>query len=218
MLVLDIWAGNTSFGKKLKNLNPQIKTVICGDIRFQKREYDLDESILENLAIFISRFSKVLSKEQLDMVVSETKSWVFKVFAKYADIPFWDESVDIVTLNSPHPLMPVGIAWFEEIQRVLKKWGIFYFWHSMGLKNWFLEEGKMKLIGEGDFRYKWEKIWAIMEKGLRFPVSPIISKNLLAHYLISKGESMWNQYGYIYWKWPGRIPLNPNWKAWEKVK
>lgn len=214
MKVLDIGAGNTSFWRQLKWLNPQIKTVICGDIQFQKREYDLDEGILTNIGVFLSKFSKILTKEELEQVIEKTKKWVFKVFADYRDIPLDDESMDMVTLNSPHPLMYPGKAGFEEMKRVLKKWWVFYFWHSKDITVSF-DENEMRLVWEWLYRYREKNMWKI--NNLNFPVSPIIRRNLLAHFLLSKWEEIGNGSWYIYGKGPTKIPLNPNWKAWEKV-
>lgn len=216
MKVLDIGAGNTSFWKKLRSLNPQIQAVICGDIKFQKQEYDLDEGILSNIGVFLSRVSKILTKEELEHVIEETKKWVFKVFADYREIPLQDESMDMVTLNSPHPFFPVRKEWFEEIRRVLKRGWIFYFWHSIKFWNPY-PENEMRVIGEWNFRFNWEKLWKIDSKRLIFPMSPYIAINTLGHHFELRWQKLNTYWGIYDSNHPCKIQPNPNWKVWEKV-
>lgn len=210
MLALDIWAGNTSFWKDFKALNPQIKTVICWDPIFQRQEYSDVNSISENIWVFLSRFSKILSQNELQEVITKSKSWVFRVLATYQDIPLPDESCDIVTLNSPHPYMMPWEKWFWEFLRVLKPGWIFYCWHSTDINVIFPQE-IMKILWSGKFWFWKDRLWVLDEFDLRFPMSSVIRNNFLWSYL-NQPNFAWS----IYWKWPTKIKINANWKAWQK--
>lgn len=214
MLALDIWAGSTSFWKNFKALNPQIKTVICWDPIFQRQEYCEENSVLENIGLFLSRFSKILTQNEIQEVVEKSKSGVFKILAKYQDIPLEDESIDILTLNSPHPLMFPWEKWFLEFLRVLKPGWIFYFWHSTDINVDFSQD-KMKLLWSWRFLFWDEDVWFLENFDLKFPMSPVIKNNLISNQMIQKWL-MKNSSSYIYWKWPTKIKINPNWKAWQK--
>lgn len=210
MLALDIWAGNTSFWKDFKSLNPKIKTVICWDLVFKRQEYSEENSILENMRVFLSRFSKILSQNELQEVITKSKSWIFRVLARYQDIPFPDESCDIITLNSPHPYMTPWESWIKEFLRVLKPGWIFYFWHSTDINVDFSPE-IMEILWSWKFWFWKDKFWVLDDFDLRFPMSPVIKNNFLWSYL-NQPNSAWS----IYWKWPTKIKINANWKAWQK--
>ena len=130
MIALDIGAGNTSFGKDLRRLNPQITTVICADPYIKKdfEEYWSIGSLLEvtvhNAYAALSRLTKVSTPWEVEKVVRKSKKGIFKAIATYENTGLPDESVDILTLNSPNPLFPPSEDDFLEFHRVLKKWGI----------------------------------------------------------------------------------------------
>lgn len=215
MIALDIWAGNTTFWKQLKLINPQIKTVFCWDPIFRPKEYDLSQSILSNILVFLSRFSKVLSVEEINEVIEKSKSWVYKIIAEYKKIPLEDNFLDLVTLNSPHPLMYPGKVWFDEFRRVLKPGWVFYFGHSKSI-NLEFDEKEFKLIWSGEFYYGWWNIAKLPLQNLDFTMSPVMKNNLIVSEMLKKWL-MKNRPWYIYWAWPTKIALNPNWKAWQKL-
>lgn len=222
MIALDIWAGNTSFWKEFKRLNSEVKTVICWDPNMKKDFVQPDwlislpRSIAHNVSIFCSRFSKILSREEIEEVIQESRKWVFKTLATYGNTQLPDESVDIITLNSPHPITPPSNKDFSEFQRVLKKGWVFYFWHSTDIKTEFDEE-KMTLVWQGWFYYDGGHIWILDGHNLIFPMSPVIKSNVLTLYLRDRfrgrgyGIDTWFMYSE---NWG--IRLHPNWKAWVK--
>jgi len=218
LIALDIGAGNTTFGRDLRRLNPQIGTVICADPYIEKKyeEYNsiglLLGTTVHNIRVALSKLTKVSTSREVEEVIQNSKKGVFKAIATYENTWLPDESVDIVTLNSPHPLTAPSGSDFDELSRILKRWGIFYFGHSTDIHHAF-DEGQMKLIGKWGFSRSIQE--AVMEKqNLVFPMSPVIRSNVKTKYFRDAwyGASSIN---YIYQRnWGPR--LNPNWKAWIK--
>lgn len=213
MLALDIWAGNTKFAKDFKKLNPDIKTIFCGDPIFQKPEYDLAQSFLFNMNVFVSRCAKILTHEEIHDVIEQSKTWVFKIVAEYKKIPIKDNSLDVVTLNSPHPLIYPGKAWFDEFARVLKPGWVFYFGHSREIYVDFWNE-MFESISSGYFLFGKHDIISI--DWLRFPMSPVMKSNFDAKELLAKWYIK-NTPWYLYGTGEFKIPIVPSWKAWRKV-
>ena len=215
MLALDIWAGNTIFGKNIKKLNPEIKTVFCWDPIFERQKYDLSENILFNINIFLSKFSKVFIWEEIQNIIEKSKTWVFKIVAEYKKIPIENNSLDILTLNSPHPLIYPEKKSFDEFRRVLKTGWIFYFGHSWKIHLDFIWND-FEMIGEWEFHF-WEKnIAQIPNTQLQFPMSPVMKNNLITMVMMQNNKIK-NSSFYIYWNGLRKIPIQPNWKAWKKI-
>ncbi|HBB27466.1 TPA: hypothetical protein DCZ36_03145 [Candidatus Gracilibacteria bacterium] len=220
MIALDIGAGNTSFGKDLRRLNPQITTVICADPYIKKdfEEYGSIGSLLEvtvhNAYAALSRLTKVSTPGEVEKVVRKSKKGIFKAIATYENTGLPDESVDILTLNSPNPLFPPSEDDFLEFHRVLKKGGIFYFGHSTDIRHTFDEE-HMILVGKGSYSYRGNKRGILPEYNLIFPMSPVIASNIITRHLWERGHRAGIEH--MYHPSRGEGPrLHPNWRAWVK--
>ncbi|EKD29376.1 MAG: hypothetical protein ACD_78C00432G0002 [uncultured bacterium (gcode 4)] len=219
LIALDIGAGNTSFWRNFKKLNPQIGTVICADPYIEKdfEKYDSIGSLLGvtvyNIWVALSRLTKVSTPPEVEEIIQRSKKGVFKAVAMYENTGLPDESVDILTLNSPHPLTPPSGSDFLEFQRILKRWGIFYFGHSTDIRHIFDEE-QMVLVGKWAYRHQWARKGILPEHGLVFPMSPVIRSNVITKHFRDKGFQQ-SSINYMYNENWG-LRLHPNWKAWMK--
>ncbi|MDD2891779.1 MAG: methyltransferase domain-containing protein [Candidatus Gracilibacteria bacterium] len=218
LIALDIGAGNITFGRDLRRLNPQIGTVICADPYIEKNyaKYDSIGSLLGatvyNIGVALSKLTKISTSREVEEIIQNSKKGVFKAIATYENTGLPDESVDIVVLNSPHPLTMPTNSDFDEFHRVLKKGGIFYFGHSTDIRHTFDEE-QMVLMGKGGFSRSTQEA-IIKEQNLVFPMSPVIRSNVKTKHFRDKGYEI-SSINYIYHE-NGGLPLRPNWKAWIK--
>ncbi len=103
-VLLDIGAGDVSFVKDFKSLNPKLKFLyLCGDKRFQG-SWNGDSS----------------------------SAGVLKIFARYSAFTVPDLSLDMVTLNSTNIFEGGTKGINEELIRTLKPGGVFFAAHPIG--------------------------------------------------------------------------------------
>lgn len=161
MIVLDIWAGGTSFWKELRALNPWIKAVYCWDLESTWRPKAIDwrdenywvvQKLASRVRASISRLGKVLTPEEIENYIGDRVEWVFRVNARYEDLHmFPEECFDVITINSPHPYMPPRNPEFSDmICSRLKPWWIAYSSHTQ--KNMIVGIEKMEMVHQGAYK------------------------------------------------------------------
>lgn len=221
MLSLDIWAGCTWFASQLRKLNPQINTSFIWEPDWKNAQARNIIWYLQNN--FAVRFWKILSQKDIEGVLENSKSGVFRILAKYWWIPLPNESMDVITLNSPYPRF--SLFWdqgLDEIQRVLKRWGVFYFWHSAKIWEVSEESTWLQEVAEWNFDMQNHKRATVNLNGNHFifPMSSTIEQNLLYLTMARKGIiTNPSEKGRVYTAFhhPCKIPISPSWKIYQKI-
>lgn len=193
MLALDIGAGSTKFARAMHGMNPHVSfTFFCGDVswRFPK-DYNTILSILER-----------------------KKSGVFKLVSYYENLsPFPPASLNLITINSPHPLSSPKSNFFTEAERVLSPGGILYFGHTM--YNWIRFQGDdsaFDLVNEGTrFPAHVDLHIAANNIRLKLPMSPVMKSNLKHKKMKQRRPDLYPS-NYLY----KGVSVNPGYKAWRK--
>jgi hypothetical protein len=211
-VILDIGAGNPYFAQGLVNYNRNNDFLIfCGEPDWK----DL---------VRISFLARVVSKEKAKDLISKEKKGTYRINASYDSFPFDDYALDMVTLNSPHPLNSIiGIE--KEVERCTKHGGIFFYGHSTDI-NIDLSSS-FELIAQGQyptgFRNRTRGYTVNLEKICNdyplhlpkiFPPSPVIRDNMDVYNKRKEDPSYLKERGISYaFNW---INLNPNFKVWMK--
>jgi hypothetical protein len=166
-------------------------------------------------------FIPVYNKQKSGILIDRKEIGLFRVVSTYSDFIFEDNSLDMVTVNSPHPMYPTtGID--IEVNRCLKTGGLFFYGHSMSIKEKMPDN--FKLISWDDYpNYSWLKEPTLyLEKSSKeypsgypnvIPASKVIRNNITEHYLTTKGygNNMGNDYVY------NTLPFYANYKVWQKI-
>ena len=195
-VVLDIGAGSRAFGADLKACNPKIPMlVLCGEPHWG-----------------IGPFFKAIPSEGVGQLLRDGSTGVKRIISSYERFEVPDESLDLVTLNSPHPLYFMFLRkMYLELRRCLKPGGLFFSSfpaHEMATvpKDFVhLQSGRWGL------RPEWIEIdceLAPTRAPVRFPQSTTLRSNIREHAFgdpASRGSS------YIYFD-----GISPGWNLWQK--
>lgn len=217
MILLDIGAWDTTFAKKTQRLNPWIFNVaLCADPYTwniepfpslnSDNEFDSPfDNVMATIYAIRSRLSsRPLASKAIQDVMIRWRSGVHKILGRYEGIPdIPNDSIDIVTINSPHPMYPSGYWFGQNVARILKKGGIFYYSHT---DVQFINETIPELQLQRDV------VWfsgingvdTIVYGGTKiiFPRSPTVYENMRAnhywtpvapvfHWVINPGSKVW---------------------------
>ncbi len=168
-VMLDIGAGNTKFVRSYRRYNSkQSLMYLCGE----------------------PGFSDPWRKGKL--LANPKKGKIVKVRASYDDFGLPDDSLDIVSLNAPHPFCPpCGIG--KELVRCLRSGGLFFSAHPVGWHPKLPPEEFYEVLfpakGEGETkpevyfrRYGWDRIDIHLDIGggpvIVYPASPTLRNRL----------------------------------------
>lgn len=166
-LLLDIGAGGSSFVRHFKHLNRHVEMMYL---------YGIQQSL--------HRWDKSLHPGAIQ-----------EVDASYADFKLSPGSLDVVTLNAPHPLMPPsGIE--EELIRCLKSGGLFFSAHPIGAHPTLSKECFIPMNEQGLYEYYFERTTSLWSRwvhniewlttfdllfgygSLTYPASPTVANRL----------------------------------------
>lgn len=210
---LDIGAGNKSFAKKLVNNNSNLEMIIfCG------------EHVWNN---FFDKFNKINFENEANKIILNNKKGIYLIDdSRYTHFNLPDNSLDFVTVNSPHPISLISNNYNQafiiqpELDRCLKNGGIFFFGHSTHISLKLSDN--YKLISEGFYENKgifFNKHQVDLSSNINlkslpkiYPASQVIQSNINEFRMQQLGVN--NNFGreYIY----NVISLYPNYKLWQK--
>lgn len=108
-VILDIGAGSLYFARRLwwRNWFKQ-QIIFCGEPRWNRR------------------WGRTVDSASIRDLIHRDVKGIFRVVSEYGNFDFDDASLDMVTLNAPHIMIPP--TWIEkELVRCLKSGGIFFF-------------------------------------------------------------------------------------------
>ncbi len=192
-VVLDIGAGSRAFGKDFSRLNRGTRMlVLCGEPEWG-----------------FGPLFRPISEQKVQTLIGCESTGVKRVVAEYEAFGLADNSLDLVTLNAPHPFMPSNVA--SELSRCVKSGGLFF---SSFPKYDFGNVGDdFSLVAEGRWRHDTRTICvrdATFPSGrtIYFPQSPTVRSNIIEHAFgnpRSRGSS------YIYFD-----GISPGWRLWRK--
>lgn len=195
MICLDVWAGDTLFWRKLQSANPEIKLVLCAEPKWKEDFSDIfgdHPSFLQIYHGMRTRLFTVLETEKIKEVINKQKRWVHRITGWYEDmVGIPDNSLDMITINSPQPLCPPQKNFDNEVYRTLKSWWILYYSHTdmKYIPKW-IEEVLWKPILSRRFNgnaWKHDTI-EINGKTFSFPKSTIVAWNIIKISYIFHGE------------------------------
>lgn len=192
--VLDIGAGSRAFGKWLVRANRNIPmSVFCGEPEWGR-----------------GPFGGPISEGRSDRVLACEILGVWRIISEYAHFQFPDESLDLVTLNAPHPF------WFQEcgkmppeLQRCLKPGGLFF--SSYPATDIGLVPTDFELLAEGRWHKPGQGVTFAempMDRPSRFPQSPTVTHNMRVHWY---GDPHAVGTSYIYFG-----GISPGYRLWRK--
>lgn len=127
-VILDIGAGSRAFARclRLRNWGKRL-LVFCGEPHWNPWSWGYVEP--KRAAEFIAAGA----------------AGAYKIDSKYAAFQFADESLDMVTVNAPHPLAPAG-GIGREADRCLKKDGLIFFASPLYTNSGELPRGRFELV------------------------------------------------------------------------
>lgn len=213
-VILDIGAGNLIFAETLIRNNSQkvpLK-IFCGEPNWN------------NFQRAIFKF-KIYSPNEINSLIAKNKSGVYRINSKYDDFAFEDNSLDMICINTPHPLTPpIGIE--KEINRCLKQKGVVFYGHSADM-NYLNLSSDFELICAVNYVKISFSSWLdgykqnISDFTLKFPshlpniVTPsqVILSNMIELLCREKNQNI-KRSGYVY----NNVNLNPNFKVYLRVK
>ncbi len=190
---LDIGAGSTEFARIFCRKNARLKTTFfCGEPEW--------------------RFSPFkLSQEKKLSVLRAGKRGIYKVQGTYRSFSFPEQSLDLVTLNAPHPFSLNALSGIgAELDRCLKPGGFFF--SSFPRMDLGLVPNSFTLLHRG----YWEKLGEIAALSvsnlvvpkLFFPQSNTIWANMYTHRF---GNPHKYGSGYLY-----SDGIAPGYRLWQK--
>lgn len=130
-VIVDMGAGSTSFLRLLRRNNKNLRMLMfAGEPEWKAPN---------------------ITKRQLAALISDEKSTgIHRIVSRYGDMAFPDESVDLITLNSPHGTFVLEHRMFErEAVRCLKPNGYLFFDFT---SDRYLFESRLTRIAKGVFR------------------------------------------------------------------
>ncbi len=209
--ILDIGAGTLRFAENLVSLNKDKDLLVfCGEPDWKDHYY-------------LPQFIKVVSREKAFELCERNKPGIHRINSEYSAFAFDDSSLDMVTLNSPHPMMsPIGIG--KELERCITPNGIFFYGHSthieVRLPSCFELLIESSYPSSDTLRNWWtnhsvdisKKTELSKELPSIIPASPCILSNIPEFRLKTGNPQYRNRKGnsYIY----NSIRLFPNYKVW----
>jgi len=194
-VVLDIGAGSRAFGAALQSANRNIPMlVMCGEPAWG-----------------IGPFLKACAPRKISRLLRQGKTGVIRIRSSFGQFELEDESLDLVTLNCPHPFDFLGRPKIHnELSRCLKPGGMFF--SSFPMIDVADMSGHFTLIESGGWG---EHECLAIDPSLlpasapyRFPQSLILAHNIHVH---RHGDPRSGGSSYIY-----RDGINPGWNLWQK--
>ena len=199
-VALDIGAGSKAFGRALRRYNPDVKMlVLCGEPHWETKLF--------------GSLIYVISREKAVRLINAGRTGVYRIEAAYEDFRLPDESLDLVTINSPHPLIPISMEMINEVERCLKPGGLYFSSYPLYDPNRYPKS--FKKIAEGP----WGKAARVLrledETEFKsafkiFPPGPILVSNIQTHQN-RRDEYPYYGVGYIY-----STGIKPRWQLWRK--
>lgn len=193
--VLDIGAGSCVFAKELRSLNRRVPMlVLCGEPRW----LDLP-------------FFRALSPEKACSMLQNGSKGVKHLNASYEKFGLPAASLDMVTLNCPHPFSIGAVGKMgSELERCLKPGGIFFSsFPAFDLAR--VPEHFVHLADGGWMHGKHVRLDTyLLPKGAPslIPQSPVLRSNIRTHRF---GNPQAGGSGYLY-----HDGIRPGWKLWQK--
>lgn len=200
-VILDIGAGSRYFARRLRWYNwrkPQL--IFCGE-PWGGEYWKIDAG-------------PVCTRE----LIQENKRGIFRVVSEYSKFDFDDESLHMVTLNSPHVLMPPnGIE--NELKRCLKSGGIFFFSYPIHFELSKTLEGMFTLLARKRFGNNASiNLGSISGFPEHLPHKMVASKTMKSNIITSlqrkmKGYHKPERISYVY----HNTPLCNEYEVWQKI-
>lgn len=215
--ILDIGAGDKNFARSLKKENEHAKMLIfCGEPENCLKSPSFWEAITSNnlwdwVAYLRNLFRKPVSQKKILGLLGKKHPGVHFIEATYESFNLPANSLDLVTLNAPHPFSPPGVEMKEELVRCLKPGGLFF--SSFPLIDVAHIPESFILLAEGRWRSAGSRVRLCEDNSFEtpfrvFPRSPVIESNIRTH---QRNRHMGNIVGYIY-----SNGIDPRWQVWKK--
>ena len=195
-VVLDIGAGSRAFGMDFRAMNPKTPMLVL----YGEPQWGLGP------------FFKPLRPEQVPRLIQSGATGVKRIISEFSSFAVPDESLNLVTLNSPHPFDIVFFGRFShELQRCLKPGGLCFSSYSK-FDMARVPESFLKLS-----HGRWAQRTAHIEIDSallptntpnRFPQSFTLESNIRAHR--SRDRDSFSS-SYIY-----HDGISPGWCLWQK--
>jgi len=191
--VLDIGAGSCAFAKDFARANHSVPMAIfCGEPAWG-----------------LGPFFRPISLKKRDRILNRKSTGVWRVVSAYAKFQLPDESLDLVTLNAPHPFMGFGMTsrMVPELARCIKPGGLFF--SSYPRTDSGFVPRNFELLSE-DHWYKLDEevIFQKLPEPNRFPQSPTVSHNMRVH---RYGDPLARGTAYTYYS-----GISPGYRLWRK--
>lgn len=215
--VLDIGAGCKTFARALKKVNKHAEMLVfCGEPGWSLRNSGFLEAITSDDMFDLSMywwnlFRRPITKEETLYFLNNEHSGIYFIEATYESFNLPDNSLDLVTMNAPHPFDVPGLEMKQELLRCLRPGGLFFSsfpQHDVAK----IPESFIKVV-EG----AWGSPGSLArlnddnssKRPFRvFPQSPDVESNIRTH---QDNEHIGNTMEYIY-----SNGINPRWQVWKK--
>lgn len=215
--VLDIGARDKKFARSLMKENKHAEMLIfCGEpgwslMRPSFLEASTSFDLLDFFMYYRNFFRRPASQEKVSRYLNNKHSGVYFIEGTYESFNLPDNSLDLVTLNAPHPFSPPGMEMKEELIRCLKPGGLFF--SSFPLCDVAKIPESFIKVAEGRWRRPGSLVRLEEESYHEFPFrvfpqSPVIESNIRTH---QGNRHIGNIVGYIY-----SNGINPRWQIWRK--